>query len=229
MHEINVRNIRTNSPEFPVVRDGLVDRYNRLGRANRIRRTTLRREMSRCEIMAASYTGVVLSHTETIAFSTRQEHYASALALVRPALEATLKQLRLALCENDSEAEEIVTRQNRIGRGTLEEIETLGGRGFGLTKFWTHMKPFMNDFVHGGVGQLTSNNCGTEGTVAYDGAWIWTALLVASNLMLGTTATWYALSGNSENALHVVDVAMGEDWSEVQTECKGQRFALVNR
>ena len=185
--------------------------------------------MSRWETMAASYTAVVLSHTETIAFSSKQEHYASALALVRPALEATLKQLRLAQCQNDSEAEEIVTRKNRINRGTLEEIESLADGGFSLTGFWTHMKPFMNDFVHGGVGQLTSNNCETEGTVEYDGAWIWTALLVASTLMLGTTATWYALSGNAEDALRIVDVAAREDWSKVQTECKGQRIVLVNR
>ena len=89
MHEIDAAAIETDHRDFPTVKIAVLARYERIferhspgGRLVRLRDAPQR------ELVAGSYTAIILSHAQTVASAFNCGLYASGFALVRPTLEA---------------------------------------------------------------------------------------------------------------------------------------------
>jgi len=68
MSEIKVEDLATDSPNFGVIRRTVLDRYDRLFAQHRPDgRLTYRRDVSQREIVAGTYTAIVLTHTQVVA------------------------------------------------------------------------------------------------------------------------------------------------------------------
>lgn len=102
--EIRVAALQTDSPSFPLARKAVLDRYDRLFRARAPDgRLTRRRDAPQHQCVASAYTAIVLSHSQTVAGAFNSELYPSAFALVRPMMEALLKQSLLGEYRGDDD------------------------------------------------------------------------------------------------------------------------------
>ena len=98
-----------------------------------------------------------MSHTQTVAGAFDSGLYASGFALVRPMLEALLKQAMLGEYKGDDDGwKKIPDLRIRVTRANLKALEFRSGWS-DILPWWENVKPVLNDFVHGGRGQLTSN------------------------------------------------------------------------
>ena len=73
-------------------------------------------------------------------------------------------------------------------------------RGPDFTPLWAGLSPWLNDFVHGGYGQLSSNYNPETGKPDYPASWFWTAMLIATLSMLSSSAWLWAHLGHEDRA-----------------------------
>ena len=157
MYEIKVEDLATDSPDFSVISRTVLDRYDRLFKQHRPDgRLTYKRATSQREIVAGTYTAIVLTHAQVVVGAFRNELYASGFALVRPVLEALLKQYMVGGYDRDDGWKNDIDAQPRINKGSLRKLADRGGPDF--TLLWSGLSPWLNDFVHGGYGQLSHNH-----------------------------------------------------------------------
>lgn len=85
----------------------------------------------------------------------------------------------------------------------------------------------LNDFVHGGRGQLTSNPIDDKGWPQYPGAWFWSSMLIATMSALVASGWFWAHIGHDERCERILDAVTGEDWTTVALTHNGQHFRIV--
>ena len=131
MYKIEVADLATDSPDFGVVKRAVLDRYDRLHEQHVPNgRLTYRRDASQREIVAGTYTAIVLSHAQVAATAFDSELYASGFALMRPMLEALLKQHMVGCYNRDDDGwKNDIDAQPRITKSSLKK---LAERGIGL-------------------------------------------------------------------------------------------------
>ena len=191
MYEIKVVDLATDSPDFGVIRRTVLARYNRLYTQHTpYGRLTYRHDASQREIVAGTYTAIVLTHAQVAAGAFHSELYASGFALMRPMLEALLKQYTVGGYDHDDGWKNDIDAQPRITKGSLRKLAALGGPDF--TLLWADLSPWLNDFVHGGYGQLSCNHNPETGKPDYPASWFWTAMLIATLSMLASSAWLWA-------------------------------------
>ena len=129
MYEIKVADLATDSPDFGVVRRTVLDRYARLYKQHvPDGRLTYRRDASQREIVAVTYTAIVLTHAQVAAIAFASELYASGFALMRPMLEALLKQHMVGGYDRDDDGwKNDIDAQPRITKSSLKKLADLGG------------------------------------------------------------------------------------------------------
>ena len=119
--EISLASMSTDDPEFPAVREALLQQYRQLFLKYAPRGSmTRKRSAEPWEVAASGYTAVILVHTETIAGAFSKCWYASGFALTRPVLEALLKQSWLATCNGADGWEHKVSRRQQVTQGVAE-------------------------------------------------------------------------------------------------------------
>ena len=180
-YEINASNLDTSSREFPIILGALVDRYDRLYGAHVPDGHFDRgRDVTEPQAVAGSYTKIITNHTQTVAGAFRSELYASGFALLRPTVEAVLKQGMLADFEGTGDGwKKIPNKPLRITRALIRQLEERSGCSV-ILPWWTEIKPLLNDFVHGGRGQLAGNPIDDNGHARYPGEWFWTSMLITT-------------------------------------------------
>ena len=230
MYEINVATLETDSSEFPLARERVLERHNRLYAEHAPHgKLTHRREAPQRECVASSYTAIVLSHTQTAAGAFNSGLYASGFALVRPMLEALLKQAMLGEYDGDYDGwKKIPDQRIRVTRDHLKELEIRSGCS-AILPLWEDIKPVLNDFVHGGKGQLTSNPIDENGWPRYPGAWFWSSMLIATMSMLITSAWFWAHFGHGERCQMISDAVDKEKWGALTLVHNGQDVRIVGR
>ena len=229
-YEINASELNTSSREFPIVRDALLARYDRLFDAHvpdgRLRRE---RDATEQQAIAGSYTQIITSHTQTIAGAFKSALYASGFALLRPTVEAMLKQGMLADFEGDGDGwKKIPNKPLRIRRVHIQKMERRSGCS-DILPWWSTSKPLLNDFVHGGIGQLAGNPIDDDGRPRYPGEWFWAAMLITTLCMLITSGWFWAHVGNEEHAYRVLNATTGENWVAVTEVRNGQPIRIVGQ
>ena len=230
MYEINVATLETDSPYFPLAKERVLERYNRLyAEHTPAGKLTHRREPSHRECVASSYTTIVLSHTQTVASAFNSGLYASGFALVRPMLEALLKQMLLTnYTEDDDGWQKLVAERIRVNRRSLQDLTARTGWP-DISQWWVGVGPILNDFVHGGKGQLTSNPIDENGLPRYPGAWFWSSMHFATISVLFTSACFWTHFGYEEPCRRILDTVTKEDWGALTLVHNGQVVRIVGR
>ena len=227
MYEIKVVDLATDSPDFGVVRRTVLDRYDRLYKQHAPDgRLTYRRAASQREIVAGTYTAIVLTHARVAAGAFDSELYASGFALMRPMLEALLKQYTVGGYGRDDDGwKNDINDQPRITKVSLRKLADLGGPDY--THLWAGFKPWLNDFVHGGYGQLSSNHNPEIGKPDYPASWFWTAMLIATLSMLYSSAWLWAYLGHEDRATAIRDGMNAESWNSLAVMHNGQEVRIA--
>ena len=227
MYEIKVADLATDSPDFGVVRRTVLDRYARLYKQHvPDGRLTYRRDASQREIVAVTYTAIVLTHAQVAAIAFASELYASGFALMRPMLEALLKQHMVGGYDRDDDGwKNDIDAQPRITKSSLKKLADLGGPDY--THLWPDLSPWLNDFVHGGYGQLSSNHNPETGAPDYPASWFWIAMLIATLSMLYSSAWLWAYLGHEDSAATVLDGMQAESWDSLAVMHNGQKGRII--
>ena len=224
MWEINVADLSTDSQEFPIAREAILGRYERL-RAQHLPagEQTFKRDASARERTASSYTVVTVEHADIAMRAFGGGHYPPGFALARPALEGLIKQFLIGeYADEDDGWQRIVRSQDRITVSKLQELTERFPELAHIVPLWKTLAPILNDFVHGGVGQLTSNPIDAVSKPRYPGAWFWSTALVYTVCMLATSGWFWVHIGEQERAKALVDAVAGEDWASITTMRNGQ-------
>ena len=209
------------------MKQAVLDRYNRLSRHVPQGPLTRRRDAPQRECVASAYTAIVVNHAATVAYAFHSERYASGFALVRPALEALLKQALLGGYDSDNDGwKTIADKRIKVTRHSLTELASRPG-GPDLEPLWSGLSPWLNDFVHGGRGQLTSNPVNEDGWPAYPGDWFWTAMLIATIAMLSTCGWFWAHMGHGERAQTLLADMSAENWGTITVWRNGPPIRIV--
>ena len=230
MYEISLSAIETHSPDFPLARRAVLDRYVRLYEEHAPDgRLTRKRSAPQRELVASAYTPIITSHTQTIAGAFESGLYASGFALTRPMVEALLKQAMIGEYEGDDDGwKKIPDRRIRVTRKHLQELESRSGCS-DILSWWTSLKPVLNDFVHGGKGQLTSNPVDDNGWPQYPGAWFWSSMLIATMSALLASSWFWEHIGYTERCRRILDAVTKEDWGALEVDHNGQRVRIAGR
>ena len=230
MYEIKLATLETDSRDFLLARRAVLDRYNRLFAEHTPDGPLTRgRDAPQRECVASSYTAIVMSHTQTVAGAFNSGLYASGFALVRPTLEALLKQAMLGEYKGDDDGwKKIPDQRIRVTRGHLKQLESRSGCS-DILPWWENLKPVLNDFVHGGRGQLTSNPIDANGWPRYPGAWFWSSMLIATMSALVTSGWFWAHIGHQERCQRILDAVTTEDWRALTLIHNGQHVRIVGR
>ena len=114
-----------------MVRRTVLDRYDRLYKQHAPDgRLTYRRAASQREIVAGTYTAIVLTHARVAAGAFDSELYASGFALMRPMLEALLKQYTVGGYGRDDDGwKNDINDQPRITKVSLRKLAGSGRPG----------------------------------------------------------------------------------------------------
>ena len=96
-----------------------------------------------------------------------------------------------------------------------------------LSQRWADIAPILNEFVHGGKGQLLGNPIDEDGWPVYPGDWFWTAMFIATFSMLVTSGWFWAHIQNDERAKAVMADLSAEDWGTITTARNSQTIHIV--
>ena len=226
MYEIDVSGSATDGPEFGIIKDAVLDRYRRLLRHAPRGSLQYKRDAPQRESAASAYTPIITSHAQVVAGAFESRLYASGFALVRPTLEALLKQSMVGAYDSDDDGwKRIVARRLRVTRKGLKELASRQGWP-DMGPLWAGLSPWLNDFVHGGHGQLISNSPQSL-EPSYPADWFWTAMFVSTVAMLSTSAWFWAHLGHDERWKPILDDMGSEDWGTLTDGRNGQIVTII--
>ena len=182
MMEIDVDRMRTDCPDFEIVRETL---SNRLLDFDHWARLEVKKLDGRImadttgKRMAVAFFLVVAEHCQMLGKGIEECNYASALAIWRPMMEALFKLLQVASVKGpDQEVAEkyrtILRKQSTADKEFFRSLRDAGGPD--LLHSWKSVSEWANSMVHGGFGQLNAN-IRADGSIgsSYPGLWIWGA------------------------------------------------------
>jgi len=95
-----------------------------------------------------------------------------------------------------------------------------------VVPLWKPLVPILNDFVHGGVGQLTSNPINAVSEPRYRGAWFWSIGRVYTVCMLATSGWFWVHLGEQERAKALTDAVDTEDLGSITVMHNGQNVRI---
>ena len=228
MYEIKVADLVTDSPDFGVARCTVLDRYDRPYRQHFPGgRLTYRRAASVRELVAVTYTSIIVNHTQVATGAFRSEMYASGFTLIRPILEAVLKQYAVGNYDRDDDGwkDDIVARPLRITKGSLKRLAARGSPDF--TPLWKSLSPWLNDFIQGGFGQLNSNYNPKTGEPHYPASWVWVAMIIATQSMLISSILFWTHMGHTDRAAAVLHGMESEPWGSLEIMHNGQGVKIM--
>ena len=228
MWEINVADLTTDSREFPIAREAILGRYTRL-RTQHLPAGDQRRKraVSARERAAGSYTVVIVKHADIAMRAFGGGHYPPAFALARPALEGLIKQFLIGEYKDEDDGwQRIVRSQEGVNLRKLQELAQRFPELAHIVPVWKALARTLNDFVHGGVGQLTSNPIDAVREPRYPGAWFWSTALVYTVCMLATSGWFWVHIGEQGRAKALVDAVAGENWESLTATRNGQNVRI---
>ena len=230
MYEIKVADLETNSPDFGVVKRTALERYDKLYKQHAPDgRLFYKRDSPQRELAAGTYMLIVMSHASVAADAFSSERYASGFALMRPILEALLKQHAVSNYAGDDDGwKGDVDAQPRI---TERRLKKLAERGQDFAQLWTTNSHWLNDFVHGGYGLMSgyynSTPDGPRYEPCYQASWFWSAMLFATMSMLTSSGWFWGYLGHEDRAAAVLREMQVESWNTLTVTHNGQEVRII--
>ena len=224
---IDITELWTDSPEFAIAKRVLLDRYAQLrSRHAPSGPQTLKRELTPRERVASSYTVIIVQHADIATTAFESDHYAPGFALLRPAFEAAMKQFAIGAYAGEDDGWQSIPNSSALTSRNLKKLEEYAGIS-DLASLWKDIAPVLNDFVHGGKGQLTSNPLAAEHSKPqYPGTWFGSAMRLYMVLTLMTSGWLWAHLGYGDRCEAILRALSGEDWIAIETVHDGEKVRV---
>lgn len=230
MYRIDVTEQTTASADFHIIRNAALERYRKLyTRHSPGGSRTRKREASQREIVASSYTVIITQHALTMVDAFNLKRYASGFALARPVLEALLKQMAaMSFSDEGNDWRSIPDKRFDV---TVKSLTELSARTAwpNVGPLWGALARPLNDFVHGGRGQLTSNPIDKDGKPIYTASLFWGAMLIATLATVSTHALFWEHLGDEDRTKRALDDLATENWDRITISRNGQTVHIVGR
>ena len=229
MYEINVAVLETDSQEFPTAKEAIVSRYERLRSKHAPAGSqTFKRDATARECNASSYTVVAVEHADAAVQAFASERYPPGFALARPMLEAVVKQFMIGDYKSEDDGWQSIP-DIRVNQRSLSRLAAHHPELSSIVPLWKNLSPVLNDFVHGGRGQLTSNPINESSEPRYPGAWFWSVMLLYTMCVLLTSGWFWAHLGDEKRCRAILDAITKEDWGTLTIWRNGQEVRVVAR
>lgn len=227
MYEINVADLDTDSSEFPIAREAILSRYQRLRSLHAPTGSQIyKRDATARERNASSYTVVAIEHADVAVQAFAATRYPPGFALARPMLEAVVKQFMMGDYKSEDDGWQSIP-DFRVNQRSLNRLSSRHPELSSIVPLWKNLSPVLNDFVHGGRGQLTSNPIDENSQPRYPGAWFWSAMLIYTVCMLVTSGWFWAHLGDEKRCRAILDAITNEDWGTLTISRNGQDVRIV--
>ena len=230
MYKIDITERTTASEDFHVIRDAALERYRKLyTRHSAGGSQACKRNASQRENVASSYSVIITQHALTMIDAFHLKRYASGFALVRPVLEAFLKQVAVMNFRDDGDGWQSI-RDKRFDV-TVKSLTDLSNRtgSPNVGPLWGALARPLNDFVHGGRGQLMSNPIDEDGKPIYPADLFWGATLIATLATVSTQAILWEHLGHENRTKRALDDLTSEDWDRITISRNGQTVHIIGR
>ena len=230
MYRVDVTDRTTASEDFHIIRDAALERYQRLYARNSADGSQARkRDASQRENVASSYTVIITQHALTMVDAFQLKRYASGFALARPVLEALLKQMAVMSFRDDSDGwQSIPDKRFDVTVKSLTDLSNRTGWP-NVGPLWGALARPLNDFVHGGKGQLTSNPIDKDGKPIYNADLFWGATLIATLATVSTQAILWEYLGDEDRSKRALDDLTSENWDRITISRNGQTVHIHGR
>ena len=229
VYEINVAVLETDSQEFPTAKEAIVSRYERLRSKHAPAGSqTFKRDATARECNASSYTVVAVEHADAAVQAFASERYPPGFALARPMLEAVVKQFMIGDYKSEDDGWQSIP-DIRVNQRSLSRLAAHHPELSSIVPLWKNLSPVLNDFVHGGRGQLTSNPINESSEPRYPGALFWSVMLLYTMCVLLTSGWFWAHLGDEKRCRAILDAITKEDWGTLTIWRNGQEVRVVAR
>ena len=115
---------------------------------------------------------------------------------------------------------------NALDKIGIEELEEFSGYP-GLGQWWKELQPQLNDFVHGGIGQLKGNPIDDKGWPRYPARWVWSCMLMATLLALFASSVFWDHIDHKDRNAELLKAVTSEDWGGITLARNGLPTRIV--
>jgi len=218
MIEMNALTMTTDDKDWQVLKDLLLERVDRCmgpARQELEGEHTLRRDISRGGLIALAYAQLVMGHANVIRGCVRGEEYSSACALLRPMLEALLKQWLTSEESRNTAVNQMVKHRQKVCKASLVRLRQAGGPD--VVDLWEQNESILNDFVHGGLGLITYQKSGYTYDQIFPAQLVWQSCTFVALATTAAAAQALHMYGYYHRAHRISEHVRREgDWSVVE-------------
>ena len=188
-----------------------VDRCMEPARQEIFGRHTLQKDVSRGGLVAMAYAQLVLGHANVIRGCVAGGEYSSGFALLRPMLEALLKQWLASEEARNKAVDQMVGYRQKVCKESLERLRQKGG--LDVVEWWTEHERVLNDFVHGGFLSIANQKSGNTYDQIFPADWVWQLCTYLTQAATGAAAQAFHVWGYPDKVKKIYELVAREgEW-----------------
>ena len=214
MIESNAQKMTTDDQDLRILKRVLLDRVDRCmvpARQEINGQYTLQKDVSRGGLVAMAYAQLVLGHANVIRGCVDGGEYSSGFTLLRPMLEALLKQWLTSEEMEYKAVDQMVKYRKKVFKESLERLRKKGGPD--VVEWWTENEKVLNDFVHGGFLSIVNQKSGNTYAQIFHAGWVWQLCTYLTQAATGAAAQAFQVWGYPDKAQKISEPVEREgDW-----------------
>ena len=174
-------------------------------------RHTLQKDVSRGGLVAMAYAQLVLGHANVIRGCVDCGEYSSGFTLLRPMLEALLKQWLTSEEMEYKAVDQMVKYRKKVCKESLERLRQKGGPD--VVEWWAEHEKVLNDFVHGGLVPIVNQKSGNTYAQIFPAGWVWQLCTYLTQAATGAAAQAFHVWGYPDKVKKIYEPVEREgDW-----------------
>ena len=214
MIELNAQKMTTDDQDWWILKRVLLRRVDRCMAPARQEISgphTLQKDISYGGLVAMAYAQLVLGHANVIRGCVEGDEYSSGFALLRPMLEALLKQWLTSEEARNKAVDQMVGYRKKVCKESLEHLRKKGDPD--VVGWWTENERVLNDFVHGGLLSIVNQKSGNTYGQIFPAGWVWQLCTYLTQAATGAAAQAFHVCGYPDKVEKISELVEGEgDW-----------------
>ena len=230
MIELNAQKMTTDDQDWWILKRVLLDRVDCCmdpARQEISGQHTLQKDVSRGGLVAMAYAQLVLGHANVIRECAKSGEYSSGFALLRPMLEALLKQWLTSEEVENKAVDQMVKYRKKVCKESLECLRQKGGPD--VVEWWTEHEKVLNDFAHGGFLSIVNQKSGNTYAQIFPAGWVWQLCTYLTQAATGAAAQAFHVWGYPDKVEKISEpVAREGDWLVIDDMLNGTPLRATN-